>query len=258
MHYRQIRKFGRIANILPNNKLHLEGQKFGKLTVKERTILKDGRSGFLCECECSNTIKVRSEWLKNGNVKSCGKCSNNTYEFHEDYVIGYGTNGLSFMFDLEDYERVSKHTWRVIKKTKNVFTTINKKTISMHKFITGTTSQIIDHIDGNPSNNRKSNLRYCNNQENSRNLKIHKNNTSGVTGVWYDKTRDQWVAEIGLYDGKKRSKCTKRCISFIDAVIQRVKWEFEYFGEFRSTRNDEYIDELLSKYNISIDGIIKG
>lgn len=54
----------------------------------------------------------------------------------------------------------------------------------------------IDHIDHNRENNLLSNLRKTTRKENSRNLSLARNNTSGVTGVSFDKTRGKWRAEI--------------------------------------------------------------
>jgi len=244
-------------NIATNRIYNIEGKRFGKLVVQKLVPIvghKKYKNGWLCKCDCGNEKICQLDPLINGFNKTCGNCPHNTYEFHEDYVIGYSTNGLTFEFDREDYEKVYQHTWRVIKKTKVVLATINKETIPLHKFITNTDgSQVIDHKDGNPSNNRKSNLRNATSQENSCNLKLAENNTSGITGVWYDKSRGQWVAEIKFH----QKKIAKRCSNFINAVIQRVKWEFIYFDEFRSNRNDEKINNVLNQYNLSIDEIIK-
>ena len=59
----------------------------------------------------------------------------------------------------------------------------------------------IDHIDHNRSNNAVVNLRQATNTENSRNASIGRNNTSGVCGVFYDKSIEKWRSEIGV-DGK--------------------------------------------------------
>lgn len=59
----------------------------------------------------------------------------------------------------------------------------------------------IDHIDGNKLNNRIENLRECTNQQNSFNSKISKNNTSGIKGISWDKSRNKWQAKC-MIDGK--------------------------------------------------------
>ena len=45
----------------------------------------------------------------------------------------------------------------------------------------------IDHINHNTTDNRIANLREVTNQENHRNMSLSKNNTSGVTGVYWGK-----------------------------------------------------------------------
>lgn len=55
----------------------------------------------------------------------------------------------------------------------------------------------IDHINGIRSDNRLENLRVVDGQkENAKNLRLSKNNTSGVTGVYLDRSRNLWVANI--------------------------------------------------------------
>jgi hypothetical protein len=70
----------------------------------------------------------------------------------------------------------------------------------------------IDHIDGNPRNNRISNLRLATPSQNMMNRGKQSNNTSGYKGVSYRKDRKKWRAYIkkegkfmalGHYDSKK-------------------------------------------------------
>lgn len=53
---------------------------------------------------------------------------------------------------------------------------------------------IIDHIDHNKLNNALENLRSITKAENSKNLSMPKNNTSGTAGVYLD--RDKWRAKV--------------------------------------------------------------
>jgi hypothetical protein len=57
---------------------------------------------------------------------------------------------------------------------------------------------VIDHIDGNRANNRIENLRMVTRQRNNMNKCLRKDNTSGYTGVQYDKTVNKWNARIKL------------------------------------------------------------
>jgi len=54
----------------------------------------------------------------------------------------------------------------------------------------------IDHINGDRSDNRIANLRGVSNTENQKNAAIRRNNTSGVTGVSWDRATEKWVANI--------------------------------------------------------------
>lgn len=54
----------------------------------------------------------------------------------------------------------------------------------------------IDHIDGARSNNRLANLRAATHAENCQNIPVRKTNTTGFHGVYFDKSRSRFAAEI--------------------------------------------------------------
>lgn len=62
----------------------------------------------------------------------------------------------------------------------------------------------IDHIDRQKSNNAWSNLRECSRSANMLNVVKSKANTSGVTGVSWDSSRNKWLAQIRM-NGKKKN-----------------------------------------------------
>lgn len=55
----------------------------------------------------------------------------------------------------------------------------------------------IDHINGIRSDNRIENLRLATHAQNIRNSKTRADNTSGVKGVSFDKSRGKWFAYVG-------------------------------------------------------------
>ena len=65
-------------------------------------------------------------------------------------------------------------------------------------------NMFIDHIDRNKLNNDISNLREVTVSENTKNHGGYSTNTSGHTGVQYNKTRDAWIVE--WYEDKKRKR----------------------------------------------------
>lgn len=87
----------------------------------------------------------------------------------------------------------------------------------------------VDHINGIKNDNVFSNLRMATKSQNMQNVKIKNNNTSGVTGVKYDKSRDAWIARIEV--GKKLI-FLKQSKVFSEAVSARKEAEFKYFGIF--------------------------
>ena len=85
-------------------------------------------------------------------------------------------------------------------------TRINKRTYGAHRIIFlwhhGYLPPEVDHIDLNRGNNRIDNLRSATTQENQRNTRARRNNSSGFKGVVYEKDRGTWRALICL-DRKK-------------------------------------------------------
>lgn len=88
----------------------------------------------------------------------------------------------------------------------------------------------VDHRDGNGLNNLTWNLRPATRCQNSRNIgRSPVVNTSGVKGVWYDKRRAKWVAELQQGGAKKLYKSYG---SRDAAVTARREAERRFQGSF--------------------------
>ena len=100
----------------------------------------------------------------------------------------------------------------------------------------------IDHINNNPLDNRKCNLRICSPTENSFNKKDSGRNTSGILGVPWDKARNKWAPEIRAYNKRVH---LGRYDSIEEAAIARMYAEKLVFKEFQNHTHN--IDEYISK-----------
>ena len=85
--------------------------------------------------------------------------------------------------------------------------------------------KIVDHIDGNPENNRIENLRNVSYAESAKNLGTRTDNKSGVVGVSWVSSRKKWLADIRA-DGK--TICLGRYSLFDDAVAARAAANLKY------------------------------
>lgn len=109
----------------------------------------------------------------------------------------------------------------------------NKKKYYAHrliwKYFHGTDPMFIDHIDGDRSNNRISNLRSASWSENQRNKERNSRNTSGFKGVVLHKPTGRWTAKIRK-DGKITS--LKYHDTAEEASEAYIKASKEIHGEF--------------------------
>ena len=226
--------------------IDIVGEKYGRLTVKECIKNEKGMWICKCECDCGNETNVYKSNLMSGYVKSCGcirkeKIINrsknyNKFEMIGEYVIGYDCNGNTFYFDIEDYSKVKDISWRVHKDGCVMgYYSKTKKYIKMHRLIMNCINDdiVIDHINHKRNDNRKENLRKSTISENMRNVKVKSNNTSGYTGVVWNKVRNKWMSRITF---KKKKIFLGYFDNIEDAVKARKNAEEKYFGD-RSYEN---------------------
>ncbi len=102
----------------------------------------------------------------------------------------------------EDYEYLTNFLWRSdnryivrSKKINNIYITVLIHRV-IAKRMNLSLAYEIDHIDRNPRNNDRSNLREATHMQNTRNSSKHKNCTSKYKGVSYDSKREKWRAKI--------------------------------------------------------------
>ena len=91
--------------------------------------------------------------------------------------------GLTATVDDDDYEMLSGFRWQV---NHNGYAIV-RLTLMMHRLVMNTPEGMVtDHIDGDPLNNCKANLRVCTRAENNRNVARRPGGHSKYKGVtWY-------------------------------------------------------------------------
>ncbi len=107
------------------------------------------------------------------------------------------------LVDDEDFDMLNKHKWYFC----NGYAMRNKAShcglIRMHRVINNTPDGFFtDHINRNKLDNRKCNLRTVTKSQNEHNTPERKNNKYGIKGVYLDKRRNKWKAEIMINNKK--------------------------------------------------------
>jgi len=143
----------------------------------------------------------------------------------KELIIESKTHGtFTVLYDAEDHDKVSAHRWFGSKDRTNKFYVVariphpdggwycspnghkqrRQAGLQIHRLIMDAPKGMcVDHINGNPLDNRKSNLRICTRSENMRNRGAQKNNTSGYKGVSWHKHKKKWGCKINKHNGKQ-------------------------------------------------------
>lgn len=183
------------------------------------------------EVVCSNCGKVfkklKNNIAKNQKLFFCSReCNFNYKSLHNEYVIMnngeyakiiiYSINKKEeVLIDVEDIEKCKKYIWCI--KTLNYVR--NKQVGLLHRFIVDCPKdKVVDHINNNPLDNRKNNLRICTILQNNHNKKNKKEDV----GV-YQVANGKYIVRL-FYKGKIINLGT-----FVDkqeAINVRKKYKF--------------------------------
>lgn len=190
--------------------------------------------------DCQNTATgwfknrpyCNKHWLRlylNGDLKLHGKRKKTKYIKHDGYAEGITSSGVHFKFDLDDWDRVTRHSWSVL-KSGYLVCTYQQHQIRLQRLIVDApdNGMVVDHINGNRLDNRKDNLRIASPKNNSRNLGIAKNNNTGVTGV-SSTPNGKYRARIMV----NRKEIRLGTFDTLEEAAQaRRKGEDKYFGPY--------------------------
>ena len=99
-------------------------------------------------------------------------------------------------------------------------------------FASGILPDLVDHINGDPSDNRLKNLRLCTPSENRANSRVRADSASGQKCVAFRKDRNKWRATIGPRGAVKTLGHFNTCSEAVAAVRSAAK---EIYGDFART-----------------------
>lgn len=172
----------------------------------------------------------------------------NQYQEKENYFIGIDSKGNEFYISKEDYEECSKHCWRGNDSTSwkskiGIYFSarMSRKSLEgnkmkmLHNFVWELHNGKIpdgyrvDHINQKPWDCRYENLRLADKSLNSINADLRENNSSGVTGVSFNKQLMKWHSYIRK---NNKQKHLGYYTNFDDAVKKRLEAERIYYKDF--------------------------
>lgn len=172
---------------------------------------------FRCEC-CEYETDVKCNYTKHMTTLRHKEVedSKKDVEIEEEFVAEEFREIEDFNFSISNLGRVRNDKTRKIRKpskdTNGYFiVTLLKDSKSYcksvhrliaHAFIPNPYDKpVIDHIDGNKTNNTFSNLRWATSQENARNRKKRTGTSSQYKGCYFNKINKTWRSQI-MINGK--------------------------------------------------------
>ena len=146
------------------------------------------------------------------------------------------TQGKIALVDDELFKELNKHKWCAVKGG-NTYYAVRRESgviVYIHRQILNLNSgdgKIVDHTNHNGLDNRRKNLRIVSHTKNCRNHRGCLLNTSGYTGVHWNKRTKKWSTQI---KANYKTVYLGEFNNINDAIDARKQGEIKYWGETRS------------------------
>lgn len=204
------------------NEKDLTGMKFGRLTVLEQSEnrAKDRNPLWICRCDCGAVIETTRRKLVTGNTMSCG-CG------RKPPLKDFAGKRFGMLVVTEYVKKENgSHLWKCKCDCGN------ETTVRQSNLQDGQTTSC------GCCQSQRSGLHFVDGTfiEGIQSGTISKANTSGVRGVYFNKKRGKWVAQIMF---KGRCHYLGGYLKLEDARKARQRAEEEVFGSFLTGYSQE-------------------
>lgn len=143
------------------------------------------------------------------------------------------TKDTHFIIDDADEIEVKKHSWHVTTKMNGHLYIRNEKGRVLHWFLMKPpANKLIDHINGNTFDNRRSNLRLASKSQNAQNQKLRSSSRTGFKGVCFERFTNKYKVQI-VHNGKNIN--LGRYLTARQAAEVYDNKAIELFGQYAKT-----------------------
>ena len=178
--------------------------------------------------------KHYQQYKRCGHILNRTKFDSNEIVIYDDYaeIVLYDRDNMEIaraLIDLEDVDKVKDYKWHL----DSGGYIVNSKVGKLHRFLMNPKdNEIVDHINGNPLDNRKCNLRVCSQNQNMMNQQKRKNTSSKFKGCSWAKNKSKWCVHIQI---NKKIKHIGYYNSEEEGAISYDKAAIKYYGIYAKT-----------------------
>lgn len=175
-------------------------------------------------------------WLRmknHGDLEVRRKKNTNMHCVNNGVAYVTTAKGITFCIDEADLPVTRRYSW-CLSKTGYLVANVGGKVVKLHRYLLHPEiGEVVDHINGDPLDNRRCNLRICTQAENAKNVRASRNCKSGVLGVRATKhgtfqARIE-VNGIGIHLGNFKT--------MDEAIQSRREAESFYFGQYAPSKS---------------------
>lgn len=160
--------------------------------------------------------------------------------------------GYTLICDVEDAPILSACLSSIVCKPNGdisyVAISIDKKQVKFHRYLLGITNQFVyvDHVNGNPLDNRKANLRICNNAQNQMNAQMHRDKQTKLPkGVTLSKSNPGNPYQVRIsHHGRRIQVGYFNTVQAAEAAyLQAAELYHGDFALHKSRKGDKHVTE---------------